>query len=551
MSSKTTLVTGIWDLGRESIGEGWSRSFDHYLNHFDKLLSDLKDINLIIFADSNTEEFVWQRRSRENTAVFHHAKDNFSGNFFPFFDKVQEIRHKPEWKNQTGWLAESTQARMEWYNPMVMSKPFLLHNAKIFDPFDSKYMFWIDGGISNTVHLGYFYHDKVLDKIEQVLDRLLFICFPYDTNTEIHGFDIKAMDSYCQEKAKRVARGGFFGGSKEYISKFNDIYYGLLNDTISNGYMGTEESIFTIITYLYPELCKYEMIEDNGLISTFFEKIKNNETELQKRYKEKKYIHQNNKVSVYINAFNSPPQLQLLIDSMQLYEPKFLEDTDKILIDNSTKSELFKEYDRIANEYNFKIIRKGNLGICRSRQLAAEDFFDSKNKYMLFFEDDMLIDLSQTICPFGFNKHIPNLYDIIIEIMDHNDYDFLKLSFSEFYGHNGQQWSWHNVPSAKKVEYFGHVKDKPNTIFKNIKTYRGTPYADGEVYYSNWPHIINQEGNKKMFLDTKWDHPFEQTWMSHFFSLTRKKELNPAILLASPITHNRVYHYEKEERKEN
>ena len=77
------------------------------------------------------------------------------------------------------------------------------------------------------------------------------------------------------------------------------------------------------------------------------------------------------------------------------------------------------------------------------------------------------------------------------------------------------------------------------------------PYADGEIYYSNWPHIIGHEGNQKCFLDTKWDYPYEQTWMSHIYSLCKEGKVNPAILLASPITHNRVFHYTKEERKEN
>ncbi len=63
MSSKTTLVTGIWDLGRESMGDGWSRSFDHYLSHFDKLLSELKYIYLIIFSDSTIDDFIWERRN--------------------------------------------------------------------------------------------------------------------------------------------------------------------------------------------------------------------------------------------------------------------------------------------------------------------------------------------------------------------------------------------------------------------------------------------------------------------------------------------------------
>jgi hypothetical protein len=550
-NSKTTLVTGIWDLGRNSLSEDWSRSFDHYKNHFDSLLRNLEDINLIIFVDKDLEDFVWQRRSRSNTALYHHGNLDFTNNFFPFFNQIQEIRSKPEWYNQAAWLKDSTQAKMEWYNPMVMSKPFLLHNAKVFDPFDSDYMFWIDGGISNTVHLGYFYHDMVLEKITSVLDKLLFICFPYEAENEIHGFDYEAINQYCSTKVDMVARGGFFGGKKELLSKFNNIYYNLLSDTLNSGYMGTEESIFTIIAYLYPDLFEHDLIESDGLISTFFENVKNNKSQIQIKYNNKPKLHENNNVALYINAFNSPPQLQMLLDSIEKYEPKLLSRTEKILIDNSTKENLYPEYDRIAKEYDFNIVRQGNLGICRSRQFCAEHFYESKNKYMLFFEDDMLIDLEFNNCNFGFNKHIDHLYDIIIGIMDNYDYDFLKLSFSEFYGHNGLQWSWHNVPHTKRLEYFGSIKEKPFTIFNNIKSHNGVPFADGEVYYSNWPHIINQLGNKKMFLDTKWEYPYEQTWMSHFYTLTREKLLKPAILLASPITHNRVYHYEQEERKEN
>jgi hypothetical protein len=54
-----------------------------------------------------------------------------------------------------------------------------------------------------------------------------------------------------------------------------------------------------------------------------------------------------------------------------------------------------------------------------------------------------------------------------------------------------------------------------------------------------------------MFLDTKWQHPYEQTWMSHIYTLTKEEKLNSSILLASPITHNRTEHYKKSERREN
>ena len=545
----STIVTGIWNLDRSSLSDGWCRPFDHYLDNFTKLL-ECKNLNLAIFIDPELEDMVWKIRDRSNTVVYPHPSGSFSGDFFPFYDEVQKIRCDPKWLNQVGWLKDSTQAKIPGYNPMVMSKMFLLHNVKIFNPFNSDYFYWLDGGITNTVHPGYFTHDSVIEKIEDCLSKFLFICFPYETSTEIHGFDINEMKKYANSPSvNRVARGGFFGGPKDQISQINGIYYSLLKDSLNSGLMGTEESIFTLMTYLHPDLFSCEKIEDNGLINLFFENVKDYKTDIQIEAKNRKY--ENNKISVYINTYNAPGQLKMLLDSFEKYEPSFLEKTEKILINNSTKEEYFDEYDIIVKKYDFVQIREGNLGICRARQLAAEHFAESKNKYMFFFEDDMLIDLSDTRCSFGFNKNVKSLFSNLVNIMNKENYDFLKFSFSEFYGNNSEQWSWHNVPQHSRDKFFEGKDNRPNTVFKNIKSLNETVYADGEIYYSNWPHIISQEGNQKCFLDTKWANPFEQTWMSHMYSLTKENILNPAILLASPITHNRIYHYDACERKEN
>lgn len=550
--NNSTIVTGIWDLGREGLSENWSRKFSHYIENFKTLLESLKEYPVIVFIEPENEHIVWGIRSRENTRVYHIKKSDFNSNFFPFFDKVQSIRTNKNWYEQVGWLKDSTQAKMEYYNPMVMSKMFMLHNAKCYNPFNTEYLFWLDGGITNTVHSGYFSHDKIIEKIENIVDKFLFVCFPYETTSEIHGFDIHKMKEYCKsDTVNRVARGGFFGGHIDYISKANETYYSLLNDTLNSGLMGTEESIFTIMTYIEPDIFKYESIENNGLLSTFFEKVKNNITIVQDigKPQRKKYI--NNDILLYINAFNSTEQLEMVLESFLKYDENFIKKTNKILINNSTKIELFPEYDRICNKYNFKEqIKKGNLGICRARQLSAEHFADSGSKYMFFFEDDMLLDFNGN-CSFGFNKKVNNLFNVCIKIMDNEHYDFLKLSFSEFYGNNSEQWSWHNVPSENRIKYFGNINKKPFTKFHHIKSYNGNPYTEGEVYYCNWPHIIDQEGNQKLFLDTKWEHPYEQTWMSHIYNLTVQEKVRSAVLLASPITHNRIHFYEASERKEN
>jgi hypothetical protein len=554
-SNNTTLVTGIWDLGRGEIRDGgmgdgvWRRGFDHYISKFKDLLSATKDINLIVFIDPSIENIVWEIRDKKNTAVYYHTKEDFNGNFFPFFEKIQEIRQNDRWLSQNGWIKDSTQAQMSLYNPMVMSKMFLLHNARVYNPFKSDYMFWIDGGITNTVHPGYFSHDKVIEKIEQIVSKFLFVCFPYESSTDIHGFYIDEMKKFANsESVNRVARGGFFGGKVEYISKANEIYYGLLDSTLKNGCMGTEESIFTLMTYLDNDF-EFESINADGLISTFFENIKEGKTKLKPLSTTKNYSKDT--VQLYINTFHSPEQLQMVIDSFEKYDIDFLEKTEKILINNSVNPKFDEGYKKIIDKYKFLEIKEGNLGVCGARQRCAELFKESGSKYMFFFEDDMLLDLRQVKCPFGFNKHINSFYKFIIKLMDKENYDFIKFSFSEFYGHNGEQWSWHNVPEPRKTEFFGTRHSRPFTKFKNIKSLDSNPYADGEIYYSNWPHIIGQDGNQKLFLDTTWNHPFEQTWMSHIYSLTLENKVNPAILLASPITHNRVYFYEGSERKEN
>ena len=141
-------------------------------------------------------------------------------------------------EKSAGWLVDSTQSRLEMYNPLVMSKPFLLNDARIFDKFNSKRLYWLDGGISNTVHPGYFTHDRVLRNLKDN-NKITFVAFPYEAENEIHGFDYKYMCELTNAEVDKVCRGGFFGGSKEAIEKFNNEYYGLMATTLGNGYMGT------------------------------------------------------------------------------------------------------------------------------------------------------------------------------------------------------------------------------------------------------------------------------------------------------------------------
>ena len=399
-----TLVTGIWDIGRGNLSEGWSRPYDHYLEKFEKLLEI--DTNLIIFGDESLRDFVFKRRKESNTQFILRDLSWFTNS--EFFDKVQKIRDKESWYSQAGWLKESTQARLENYNPLVMSKVFLLHDAKIMDRFNSEYMFWIDGGLTNTVHPGYFTHDKVLNKLTKYISKFSFICFPYNAEKEIHGFDYNKLNSIAGAKVNKVARGGFFGGPKNTISDINGIYYGLLKSTLDEGYMGTEESIFSIMCYKHADLINYFEIESNGLIGKFFEDLKNDVLKVKSESNLNTTSNLDiNKVGLYVITFNSPKQFRTLIDSMNAYDKDYLIKTKKFLLDNSSDSSTYEEYSEICTEFEFEHIKKDNLGICGGRQFIAEHFDKTGLDYMLFFEDDMFFFPNEgTVCRNGFNRYI-------------------------------------------------------------------------------------------------------------------------------------------------
>lgn len=559
-----TIVTGLWNIGRPG------RDFSHYIEHFKNFL-DIPQ-NLFIYIPAEYEYLVWEKRSKENTYVKIYELEDIKNLYGPFWDKTHEIRNNSNWLNQTGWLSGSPQAVLEYYNPIVQSKMFMLNDATIWNPFNTEYFFWLDAGITNTVPHSHFVENNILDKLTEIGNPFLFLSFPYEANTEIHGFTFSEMNKIARTKVEYVCRGGLFGGHKQQINEANATYYSLLTNTLNTGYMGTEESIFTLMSYLEPHIYKRFELDGNGLIVKFTQAIIDNKIEIAEskvtsipqnfiKYTDRDV--EKVKTNLYILTFNFPEQVLHTIESMKK-TPEWLTKPHLVLLDNSTTEEVRSENRKIAEEYNFEYISlEGNTGICGGRQAAAEHFHDSDADFMFFFEDDMTSNPPEyegQFCRNGFRKYIPNLYNLVHRIMLKEKFDFLKLSFTEVYFDNDKQCSWYNVPQHIRTRDWPHYDklpvtgldpNAPLTNFKNIRNIDGLSYIDGEVYYANWPMIVSKEGNYKMFIETKWAHPFEQTWMSYMYQLTKEGNLNPAILLASPIWHDRIKHYQPNERREN
>ncbi len=561
MNKDITIVTGLWDLGRGDLNSWAKRDFDYYKQRFFEMLD--VDAQMCIWIPSNLKSEVESIRKDRPTKIFIKEVEDFKV-WNPFFDEIQKIRKNESWLNQAGWLRESPQACLESYNAMMFTKMFMLNDSAIVNPFNSKSFFWIDGGLTNTVNKGYFQHDLVLDNLNNFLSvketKYIHLAYPYEGNTEIHGFERSAMAHYCNVNfVNYVCRGGFFGGEKDVIHQINSMYYSLMENTLKSGYMGADECLFTILTHTNSNVIfKYD-IEGNGLVWPFFEELKNyNKTFFLTQPIKKKIVAD---VSLYVIGFNSPKQLETLIQSMIEYDKSFIEKPKKYLLNNSTDRSTDQGYKELCDKYDFTIIDPGsNLGICGGRQYIAEHFDKTDSDFMFFFEDDMFFyPKKDEVCKNGFNRYVDNLYSKSLKIIQKENFDFLKLNFTEFFGDNSIQWSWYNTPQSvreqlwptySKLPQQGLDPNAPKAKYSSVRSLEGIPYVTGEVYYCNWPQIVSKEGNKKMFLDTKWAHPFEQTWMSYMYQETVKGNITPGLLLMTPTEHNRFDHYSRELRKE-
>lgn len=539
-----TIVTALFDLGRDKLPDGFRRDFSHYIECFEKFLVATKDYPLIVYLEQANEEVVWRHRDRENTRVVIKTLDYLRS--FPFYEQVQQIRKNPSWIGQSGWIPDSPQAKLELYNPLVMMKQFMLNDATLFGYFDTKYYLWMDAGLSNTVNLPQYINAEFERRITPHMNKMLYLCFPYDGNVEVHGFTKGPMDQYAGAVTKHVARGGVFGGSKDAINQMNDRYYAMLNDTITSGYMGTEESIFTILTYKHKDACNIRMIEGNGLVYKFFEDI-------QRQPIRAAGVEE---VAIYTLTFNLPKQFKLFAESFKTAHPRDFKNLKKYVINNSNDPSVDGEYQKLFQEYGFEEFKFDNIGINGGRHFAAEHFDKSDHEYMIFFEDDMLLQTDVTQhCKAGFTTYHPQLIDKAVEIVKNENLDYLKLCFSEFYGVNHDNWAWYNVrPEEVKRELFPERSDGVSALKTRIDytgSVRGLPYAVGEYHYCNWPLLFTKSGNRKLFLEEVYSQKYEQTWMSLAMKLIRAKELKVGTLLASTINHFRKYHYGKNTRREN
>lgn len=253
-------------------------------------------------------------------------------------------------------------------------------------------------------------------------------------------------------------------------------------------------------------------------------------------------------IVLYVITYNAPGQLSLWLDSVEAAAPELLQLPRKFLLDNSTDPDTRPAYDALCAPYGFSILRHGNLGISGGRQFCARHFHDLGAFGMVWFEDDMqLASADRPVCRNGFITRVPGLLDRARAIVLKERLDVLKFSFTEFFGDHHLNWAWHSADSRTRRQDFPAGMHRTRIDFTGAED--GVSYAVGEFHYSHWPSLMTRRGNHLLFLRSD-EAVHEQEYKARAFRMMRDGQLRSGVLLASPIWHDRSFHYTAEERRE-
>lgn len=259
-----TLVTCTLDIGRHGLAEDsyqFKRDFKMYLDALEDWLTH--KYPKVVYTSKNIADEMLTRMSNETKAstkfIFTTREELRTKWLGPDnYAKVQEIRTSEEWKGRADWLPNSPQGALEDYNPLVMSKLFMMRDAARQNYWETSHFLFIDSK-HNCRNPKKFTpkNDHIIRA--HMFDKFLMTHFDYTPSSEVHGFEYKAFNAHCNmnnvedRQLVKVGRGGIFGGSAfvlEYIAAMYDV---ALTATLRAGLMGTEENIFSILFYQVPQ----------------------------------------------------------------------------------------------------------------------------------------------------------------------------------------------------------------------------------------------------------------------------------------------------------
>jgi hypothetical protein len=239
--SDVTLVTALYDIGREESGDG--RSFDEYLHWFKGTLKISSP--MVVYVDESLKEFVKQERGSRSTKIITEPLEKVP--YYYLNDKIDNILKSENYKNKIG-APDRVECKMSLYNVIIYSKFKWMELAVKENYFNSSYFMWMDAGLSRFFNgISNNYPSKnAMDTLLENKDSILI-------QTSMSYYPDLVEENLCSEDyfwdARTWVMAGLWGGGCEIMLKFCEtIDHIFINKMIENGVINNEQNA---MAYLY------------------------------------------------------------------------------------------------------------------------------------------------------------------------------------------------------------------------------------------------------------------------------------------------------------
>jgi hypothetical protein len=239
--SKVKVVTALFDIGREKLGDG--RTMYQYLNWFEKTLS-LK-VPMVVYTEKKFRKFVEERRSPEFTKIVIQKIEEIP--MYKHREKIKEVIKNPEYISR---IKDNSriECNLDLYNIIQYSK-FGWLQKEILQNDKSDFYFWMDAGCSRF--FGDFDFSKKWPNLENCDKNKFIIQGNVNTSLIYPSMDI---ENYKWEN-NCILVGTLFGGTGEIVSKIShEVIKILEEEMLSIGMVNNEQISLGILFKRSPEL---------------------------------------------------------------------------------------------------------------------------------------------------------------------------------------------------------------------------------------------------------------------------------------------------------
>ena len=249
----TTLITGLYDIGREKLnGKSAYRPFSKYLNWFKHVL--WINAPMVVFIPGELEAYVRENRPESyKTKIVVAPFEELSA--YRYHDRMQKtIDSMVKEKNPDGstpyYFSECPEFITAKYETIIFSKFDFLRRVSEENPFNSEYFIWLDAGT--------FYNDPPFNyklewpdpyKIRLLGDKFL---------VSDHKFNIADVEPLADKRSylklnRNEICAYILGGTKEAVTRVHDHFWSEVNRALDMGVINNEQHFLQLMALERPQ----------------------------------------------------------------------------------------------------------------------------------------------------------------------------------------------------------------------------------------------------------------------------------------------------------